>query len=236
MSYHVEFDIDFKRNPYKGKYIVIEGIDGSGKTTQAKKVATFLKKKGIEVVLTKEPRKTAGVVGKLINKILKAKIKIPSVAVQYLFSAERAIHHAELIVPALKEGKWVISDRSFWSVVPYGIMDQLSNSHLPGENSDYNFDNANVLLAAQSILSMYHQFLLPDISFYLKISPKEAMKRISFKKDAKEIYEKKEILEKVVKGYEWEVNKFKNEFVIIDAQRSKEEVAKEIIKYVLSVK
>ncbi len=160
MKYHVEFDIDFKRNPYKGTYIVVEGIDGSGKTTQVERLTAYFQEKGKEVVRTREPRKDVGTVGELIQKILHGKTKIPSVAFQYLFSADREIHHEELILPSLKAGKVVISDRCFWSVVPYGLADR--DVELDANTGAY-------FLASQSILSMYHQFTVIDYTFYLDL-------------------------------------------------------------------
>lgn len=224
MKYHLNLDIDLRRNPYKGKYFVIEGIDGSGKTTQTNLLCKYLEKSKIPHVCTAEPRKKEGAVGAIIQKFLKAKVKIPPVAFQYLFSAERSIHHTELIIPSLKSGKWVVSDRSFWSAIPYGIMDKMM-----GEGrKDYNFDDVKILLVAQSILSMYHQFLVPNITFYLDISVDTAMQRIE-KKQQKEIYEKKEKLDKIVKGYKWLVKEFPGEFVVIDGERSVEKVRDDII-------
>lgn len=225
MKYHIEFDIDFKRNPYKGLYIVIEGIDGSGKTTQAKRLCEHFEKLNIPVVCTTEPRKKNGVVGELIQKILTAKMNVPSVAFQYLFSAERSIHHEELIIPSLKKGKCVVSDRSFWSAIPYGIMDKMMHEG----NGQYNYNMGKVILAAQSILSMYHQFMVPNVTFYLKISVDTAVKRLKEKHDENEIYEKREILEKVSMGYDWLVKEFPKEFVTIDGEKSVEEVTEKII-------
>lgn len=226
MKYHIEFDIDFRRNPYKGKYVVIEGIDGSGKTTQAKRLYEYFIKKKIPVVLTGEPRKRIGDVGKLIHKILKGDVKVPSIAIQYLFSADRAIHHEELIIPSLQQGESIISDRSFWSAIPYGIMDM--------GKGKYDYNDADILLVAQGILSMYHRFVVPDITFYLKISVPEAMKRLKGKDEGAEIYEKKEKLEKIVEGYEWMVKRFPDEFTVIDGERPVEEVTEEIIRHVSS--
>ncbi len=220
MKYHVEFDIDFKRNETQGLYIAVEGIDGSGKTTQVEKLVEYFKNQGREVVQTREPRKDEGLIGELIQKILHGKTTIPPVAFQYLFSADREMHHEELIKPALKAGKVVVSDRCFWSVIPYGIMDL-------GGNLDEN--TGEYLLVAQSILSMYHQFTIPDFTFYLQTPLDTAMERIQQSESVKEIYEDRELLAKTIKGYEWLLQKFPKEFKVIDATQSVEKVTEEII-------
>lgn len=221
MKYHVSFDIDFRRNPYKGKYIAIEGIDGSGKTTQLAALSSYFEKVGNSVVATREPRKEEGVVGELIQKILHGKTTIPPIAFQYLFSAERSIHHAELIIPSLEIGKVVLSDRCFWSAVPYGIMDR------DGEVTDQSGD---WLLVSQSILSLYHQFIVPDITIYLDVPLSLAMKRLRDEQTKeKEIYETEAQLKKTIKGYKWLLQKFPKEFTVIDASKSVEEVTTEIL-------
>jgi len=225
MKYHVEFDIDFRRNPYKGVYVALEGIDGSGKTTQVERLAEYFKNKGREVIRTREPRKEEGIVGDLIQKILHGKTQIPSVAFQYLFSADREMHHEELVIPSLKAGKVVISDRCFWSAIPYGLLDR--KSELDENTIEY-------MLAAQSILSMYHQFIVPDHTFYLDISLDTAIARIDKINEVREIYEDKEKLEKTIKGYRWLLREFPKEFIIIDATKRVEEVTGEIVEVIKS--
>ena len=220
MKYHIDFDIDFKRNDSSGLYIALEGIDGSGKTTQVEKLAAYFEKQGKEVVKTREPRKNVGVIGELIQRILHGKEKIPSVAFQYLFTADREIHHEELILPSLKSGKVVISDRCFWSAVPYGILDR---------DGDLDETTGEYILVAQSILSMYHQFTIPDYTFYLDIPLDVAMDRLTAENGADEIYEDKKKLGKILKGYEWLLGKFKDEFGIIDGQKPVEEVTEDIL-------
>jgi dTMP kinase len=220
MKYHVEFDVDFRRNPYKGVYIALEGIDGSGKTTQVEKLAQHFKNQGREVITTREPRKEEGIIGDLIQKILLGRTQIPPVAFQYLFSADREIHHEELVIPSLQEGKVVISDRCFWSAVPYGLLDR--KSKLEENTIEY-------MLAAQSILSMYHQFVVPDNTFYLDIPLDTAMQRIDKTNEEREIYEDKEKLEKTIKGYRWLLREFKDEFTLIDAMKPVERVTEEIV-------
>ena len=214
----MSFDLELQKNPYRGLYVAIEGIDGSGKTTQVKKLAERFEAKGTSVVQTREPR-NEGVVGGLIRKILRGELKVPLIALQYLYSADRAIHHEEVIIPALRNGKVVVSDRCFWSAIPYGILDR-------GE--DYDMEDGDLLLVSQGILSMYHQFIVPDETFYLQISLETALRRIS-KEKAKEIYEDKAKLRKIIKGYEWLVRKFPKAITVIDGEKKVEEVTAEIV-------
>lgn len=223
MKQKVNFEIELKKNSYKGTYIAIEGIDGCGKTTQAKILSDYFKKKGKEVILTREPRKK-GIIGDLVQKVLLGQTNMHPKAFQYLFTADRVMHYEDVIIPSLKSGKIVMSDRCFWSAIVYGILDRV--------NRKYNLKEAEQILIAQSILSMYHQFTIPDYSFYLKISLNTSLERIKkkHKKDQKEIYEKKEKLDQVIKGYNWLSEKFKDEIIIIDGEKSVEKVTEDILK------
>lgn len=142
-------------------------------------------------------------------------------ALQYLFSADRIMHHEEIIEPALMRGDVVISDRNFWSAIVYGILDRTGGSY------DYNV--GDVLLISQSILSFYHQFIVPDYSFYLRVSLHEALKRLGGKDDIKEIYENEEKLKKLIDGYDWLVKRFPEEIIVIDGEQSVEKVTEEIL-------
>ncbi len=220
MKYHIEFDIDFKRNKTEGLYIAIEGIDGSGKTTQVDLLAEYFQKQGRKVIKTREPRKDEGLIGKLIQQILLGKTKVPSVAFQYLFSADREMHHKELILPALEKGDVVISDRCFWSAIPYGILDK---------EEEPNRATVDRYMVAQSILSMYHQFTIPDYTFYLDLPLAVAMQRIERADSAEEIYEDEKKLEKVIYGYQWVLKEFPKELIIVDARKSVDEVTEKIL-------
>jgi len=229
MKYKVNFELDLKRNSYKGKYIVIEGIDGCGKTTQAEILTKYFRKLGREVVLTREPRKK-GIIGNLVHKVLTGKLKLHPKAIQYLFTADRVIHYEDVIIPALKEGKIVISDRCFWSAIVYGILDRMEGKY------DYNI--ADQLLISQSIISMYHQFIVPDYTFYLKIPIETSLKRIRQKhlKDEKEIYESKEKLQPVIRGYDWLAEKFKREIITLNGEKTIKEVTEEIVQKLKKLK
>ena len=187
MKYHISFDLELRKNPYKGLYIAVEGIDGSGKTTQVEKLSKYFESKGKVVVKTREPRKE-GVIGDLVHQVLTGERKMSARALQYLFSTDRVLHHEEVIEPSLREGKIVISDRCFWSAVVYGILDK---------SEEYGFDTVSQILIAHSILSMYHQFIIPDLAFYLDVSLETALQRIEKKHEnsPKEMYEVKEKVE-----------------------------------------
>ena len=220
MKYHVGFDIELRENPYKGTYIAVEGIDGSGKTTQVGKIAEYFRNKGKNVIQTREPRKT-GLIGDIVQKVLNKKIKMSELALQYLFTTDRVLSQEEVIAPALKRGDIVISDRCFWSAVVYGILDRTKGK--------YDYKDAEFMLIAHSILSMYHRFLAPDCTFYLKISLPTALARLKRKNDVKEIYEDEEKLKKVMKGYSWLTTKFAKEIIAVDGERSINGVTEEIV-------
>ncbi len=104
--------------PRPGRFIVFEGIDGSGKSTQARRLAETLRAKGFEVVLTREP--TEGPWGQKIRRIAaqgRAGID-PQTELEY-FVNDRAEHVAGVIAPALAAGKVVISDRYYYSTMAY---------------------------------------------------------------------------------------------------------------------
>lgn len=224
MKYHVEFELDFKRNKFPGKFIVLEGIEASGKTTQVKKLGDRIK----DAVVTKNPTDDNEIGVFIRNKVLAGKTDMPPVAYQYLFAADRAIQQAQ-IMELLKKGKTVISDRYLWSSVAYGIADR----------QDLDYKNwEEVTLVAYSALSMYHQFLLPDLTIYLDISLDESLRRIKGSQKHTEIYDNHEMNTKIQKGYKWLIKRFPKEFTIVDGDGDKkpEEITNEILKLINGIK
>ena len=100
-------------------FITFEGIEGSGKSTQAKLLQEFLELKGYRVTLTREPG--WGAMGKLIRRMLleEREMVLDPMAELCLFCADRAQHVKELILPNLKEGELVICDRFYDSTIVY---------------------------------------------------------------------------------------------------------------------
>jgi dTMP kinase len=199
------------KNPYSGKLIVFEGLDGSGLTTQAKLLKEFLENKGIETILTKEPTKTSSVAEK-IQSALSHKIEISPLELQKLFAKDREEHLNNLIIPALKNGQFVISDRYFFSSFAFG---------------------AETKEDLEKIIELNKDFLMPDLVILLKVDPEICIKRIQKRGEEIKLFEKKEKLEKVWQNYQLLKNKyFPDNLLEVDGEKSIEEVKEEVIRVV----
>jgi len=190
----------------KGKFIVIEGIDGAGKSTQARLIFNYLKKRRKKVHLTSEP--TNYIIGGLIKSCLTHDWKTSPECLQLLFSADRAYHLEKEILPLLKKGVTIISDRYLFSTIAYGAL----------EIRDFDW-----------LLGLNKNFLLPDLTFFLKISPKEALRRIGKERFTLTLFEKEKKLKEIWKNYEKLSKIFKNVF-IIEGENSIKKVFEEIKK------
>lgn len=100
-----------------GHYIALEGIEGAGKSTVARLLADHLRNSGHEVVIVREPGGTS--VGEGIRDVLLHGDHLEPWTEALLFAAQRAQLAAEVVRPALTEGKWVISDRTVYSSLAY---------------------------------------------------------------------------------------------------------------------
>lgn len=219
MKKTISISQDLRRSTFAGRYYAFEGIDGSGKTTQVENIKKHLESAGEKVVITSEPQ-VEGAIQKVIRDALFSKIKISSKAYQYIYSADRAVNHEEVVKPSLKNGDIVLSHRSFWSAIAYGVLDL-------GE--EYDFTRASSILMSQGIFSDYHQFLAPDKTFYLKVSADHAVTRLQDMDKTKDIYESKQKLAKIITGYERVIKEFPNEFIVIDGEQDEEDVTKDIM-------
>jgi dTMP kinase len=202
-----------KNNPYKGKFIVFEGLDGSGQTTQAKLLADFLIRKGNKVLLTKEPTSNSSVAAK-IRMALDSKTKIKAEILQELFAQDRKEHLEREIIPALKKGKIVISDRYFFSSFAYGMAEGLK---------------------LKKLLTLNYKFLMPDITLFLRVKPETCLARIKKRKFLKTIFEKKKNLKKVAYYYEILANtRFQDKIKVVNGEKPIEEVFSQVKEIVLS--
>ena len=133
----------------KGKFITLEGIEGSGKSTSLEDIANTLDKKSIDYILTKEPG--SGPLGNGLRSLLLSNDnKISNEVELLLMMADRKNHLDTLVIPNLNNGNWVISDRYLDSTYAYqgggrkmdfALIDELSNSlNLPAPDLTILFD------------------------------------------------------------------------------------------------
>lgn len=141
-------------------FITLEGIEGSGKTTQMTRLQAYLEAAGRQVVVTREPGGTA--IGRKIRALLldPANSALVAEAELLLYMADRVQHIRTVIQPALAAGKVVLCDRFFDATIVY--------------------QGAARGLAAEMIKKLYALTcgdLMPDLTFLLDLSPEEGLRR-----------------------------------------------------------
>ncbi|MCY4262428.1 MAG: dTMP kinase [Candidatus Dadabacteria bacterium] len=195
------------------KFITFEGVDGSGKSTQAKLLADYLSRSGNKVFLTREPGE--GRLGELIRtEILDRKdISIDPYAELCLFCADRAQHVRELILPKLRDGYTVICDRYYDSTLAY-----------QGSGREIDPDLVHRMATASSL------GVEPDITFFLSIPVPQALLRLEGRQKEKNRMdeESSEFHRRVDEGYRHLIGKKIPRIKVIEATVSPGEIHMEI--------
>jgi len=188
----------------RGAFIVIEGLDGSGKSTQAKMLAAALRKE-YDVVCTVEPSR--GAIGRFIrNRILFERFR-PSASVEaLLFAADRIDHVQREVAPALAEGRVVISDRYLYSSLAY---------------------QGSAGLSLDWIQTINVHSLKPDLALFIDVSPEVVLGRLRRKKSVMETLEIQQKVRSIYLRYAE-----KGELAKIEGGNSKKTVAREVLAVV----
>jgi dTMP kinase len=191
----------------RGAFICIEGLDGSGKTTQAKILVKNLRRKGFDAIYTTEP--SVGKVGKLIRSfVLDRKERVPAALEALLFAADRVDHMENVIKPLLKQGRVVVCDRYVYSTLAYQGAAGL----------DLNW------------IELVNRFALkPDLALLVDVPSDVVVQRLKRKKT---VMETKRNQEKVREVYlKLATDK---QLTLIDGDRSVRQVADDVLKAVLA--
>lgn len=197
-------------------FITFEGIDYSGKSTQAKLLYEYLKSNKIKVLLVREPGGTK--ISEKIREILLNRDHLEMIPITefFLFSASRAQLVSEVIKPKLKQGIAVICDRYYDSSSAYQGYGGKVNVKKIFEVNDF---------AASG--------LAPDLTFLIDISPKIAFAR-ALEKHTLDRIENKQLsfYNNVRKGFKNIADKNKKRFVVIDGSKTIEEIFEEVVRIV----
>ena len=200
----------------KGFFITFEGIDGSGKSTQIRKLAKFLEDNGFDIIITREPGGSVG--GEEIrNLLLQGEVDRWSAETEILlFTAARRDHLERIILPALQDGKIVICDRFTDSTRMYqgmrgpklrDLVDKLTTEVI---NCD------------------------PDLTIIIDIDPEISLERAKSRKTAEERFEDFgiDLQKKMRRGFLDLSKEFSSRIAVVNGQQSVDELAKEIFSLV----
>ena len=192
-------------------FIVLEGLDGSGTTTQLELLAESFRKAGIPALSTCEP--TDMTLGRTIRTVLKKEEKVHPETLARLFTADRNEHlfnPSSGIVRMISEGKRVISDRYLFSSLAY-------------QSLDLDFD---------LVYELNSRFPLPEYLFFIDTSIEECQKRLG-KRNAEELFDDSEIQEKIYSNYMQAFKRYGRsgmKYHVVDGNKPAEKINEEIWK------
>ena len=190
----------------KGMLICIEGIDASGKTTQAKLLVKNLNDMGYEAVYTSEP--TKGFFGQILRqKILYGNERVPAVVEALLFALDRLEHVEKEIKPALEKEKIVVSDRYLYSSIAYQGAAGLDPAWIEEIN---------------------RWAIKPDLAIYLDVPAEVVIKRLKRKRSVMETLENQRRVRNVYLRLVKE-----GMLLLVDGNRPIEEIEREILEIVM---
>ena len=197
----------------KGLFITFEGADGCGKSTQLDLLAKYLKSKGYEILITREPG-AKGLGEKVREILLNYDGEVCDRCESFLFLADRAQHIDMIINPAIEKGVIVLCDRHTDSSVAY-----------QGYGRGLDIERIKML----NNLAVNGRF--PDITLIFDIDIKTSMARVGSQKDRMESAGM-EFFNRVRNGY-LEIAKQEPERVkVLDAQKSVEDIHKDVVKLI----
>ena len=209
-----------KRKPGRGRFIVLEGLDGAGTTTQAERLASALRAEGHSVLTTREP--SDGPIGTLIRQALTGRLVLPggagplaSETLALLYAADRTDHLKARVLPALEAGQIVISDRYVLSSLAY--------------------QGASLSMAWVEAANGYA--VPPDLTLFVHVSPAVAAKRRAARGGAKELFEEDALQRRIARQYEEAIRRREGQenIVRIDGEQSVEAVTDAALEQIHSM-
>jgi dTMP kinase len=185
--------------------IVFEGVEGSGKTTQAQILWNKLQSVNSPAITTREPGGTSS--GELIRNLILEQEDLTPISELYLFNAARSLLIEQLVIPTLKEGIHVIMDRFIYSTVAY-----------------QSYGRAIPLRTVQTVNEIASHHLQPDIVILLDMPPEKALTR---RQDPQDRFEREAIKfhTKIREGYLTMAREYQQTWIVIPADLELNQIA-----------
>jgi dTMP kinase len=188
-------------------FIVLEGLDGSGTTTQTRIISKALQMQGLKVCTTNEP--SSGPIGSLIRQVLSSRLvsrggfSLSTDTMALLFAADRIDHCENIIAPALGRGEIVVCDRYVYSSLVYQVVTSTWG------NEDW-------------LKIINQQAIIPNLTLILDATPETCFKRRK-DRNSKEIYEVSHLQENLYQAYR-NLSFPEHNLVHINGDRTKKQV------------
>lgn len=201
----------------RGRFLVLEGLDGAGTTTQTAELRRRLAARGLSVATTAEP--SAGPIGALIRTVLSRRLQgaggrpFDRGALALLFAADRLDHVASEVVPQLAAGRWVLSDRYLLSSLAYQALD----------------------LPADFVASANERAPKPDLTLFLAVPPEVALRRRRAERSEADLFEELPVQRRVAAHYEARIAEGRagGAVLVVDGTQSLAVVADELERRVV---
>lgn len=195
------------------RFIVLEGLDGAGTTTQAAKLQEYFTKLKKDSFLTREP--TDGPIGKLVRDVLAGRLmryRLAEREMALLFAADR-LEHSRLIESKLLTGSHVVCDRYIFSSMAYQTLDPS--------------------ISAEWVTEINLGFSKPHLTLFLSVPVEECLRRIASRNESPTVYEKKDFLETIDQNYKRLANYYEEHvgpLIVIDGAPPPKDVHSEIMR------
>ena len=203
----------FPHNTHPGRFIVVEGIDGSGLTTQSTGIVRELRAAGTAAFQTKEP--TDGPAGGVLRLALTKRLGLTAETFALLFAADRMDHLNADVIPRLKMGTTVVCDRYIFSNIAY----------------------QGVELGQDWIQALNEKSILPDLTIFLDVPPETCMKRIYARQARIEHFEDVDTLSSIRTTFLSVLRRFRQEhdasIAVVDGSNPIEMVTRDIMRHVM---
>ncbi|MFB6245169.1 MAG: dTMP kinase [Candidatus Nanohaloarchaea archaeon] len=194
-----------EQRQFPGNLIVVEGPDGSGTTTQAERLAERL-----DAVYTAEPgarREEESLIGEKVDEMISQEGYSPE-AIALAFAADRMVHVEEKILPLLKEGETLVSDRYYHSSLVYQ----------PALGANFRW-----------VRKINRRAIEPDKTFILDVSAKTGMKRTYSRGEDGDIFESLSFQQEVVERYRRLPERLEERIELVEGDRPREEVSMDLV-------